>query len=65
MNNPDCGSPCRWTYPPDLSPIERAVLDGTRRGEMRRRAGHRVLLLRRRRIAFRALRDAAAVEETR
>jgi hypothetical protein len=56
--NPATIWPSRWSYPPALSAIERAVLDGTRRGEMRRRAGLRRLLLRRRRIAIYALRQA-------
>jgi hypothetical protein len=57
MNESASGSLCRWSYPPEMSPIERAVLDGTRPGEMRRR-GLRRLLLRRRRIAIYALRQA-------
>jgi hypothetical protein len=58
MNESASGSLCRWSYPASLTAIERAVLDGTRRGEMRRRAGLRRLILRRRRIAFHALRQA-------
>jgi hypothetical protein len=65
MNESASGSLCRWSYPPEMSAIDRAVLDGTRRGEMRRRAGLRRLILRRRRIAFHALRQAATQEDAR